>query len=132
MKSGYLSFEAPREIAQYNLRYHSSSLSKYIDIARSDSISIQNTDSVNVMVDGHIVKVSWDIYSQTKTAWDWVGIFEEGSDNHTYLMCQYVDPKTDVLVFQPVPSGKKYEARYFSSKVGKYVDFRKSPVFTIN
>jgi len=132
MKVGYLTFEAPREIAQYNLRYHSSSQSKYIDISRSDSISIQNTDSVNVMVDGHIVKVSWDIYSQTKTAWDWVGIFEEGSDNHTYLICQYVDPKTDVLVFQPVPSGNKYEARYFSSKVGKYVDFRKSPVFTIN
>jgi len=130
VKSGFLIFDAPKEIAVYNLRYHSPSLSKYIDIARSEPISIQNTDSVNAVVNNGTVTVTWDIHSQPQTSWDWVGIFEVEASNTTYLMFKYIDVNTNQAIFQPIPLGKRCEARYFSSKLGKYVDFRKSSIFT--
>jgi len=132
LKSGHLLFDAPKEVDTYDFRYHSASQSKYIDIARSEPVIIQNTDLVNVKVEGEGVTVSWDIYSQPLTSWDWIGLFEVGSDNYTYVMTKYIDLKTNSILFHPLPPGKFYEARFFSSKVGKYVDFRKSMVFSIN
>jgi len=132
LKANCVIFEAPKEVTSFNLRYHSSTLSKYVDIARSDPIQIQNTDTITATVGNGIITVTWDIYSQPQTSWDWIGIFEEGAPNTTYLMFKYVDVNTNVAIFQPIPtSGKRYEARYFSSKVGKYVDFRKSTPFTV-
>jgi hypothetical protein len=130
MKSGFNIFEAPKEVAVYHLRYHSASQSKYIDIARSDLIDIQNTDSINAVYNNGTVTVNWDIHSQPYTSWDWVGIFEEGAPNANYLIFKYIEPNTNSAVFTGIPTGRRCEARYFSSKVGKYIDFRKSPVFT--
>jgi hypothetical protein len=129
MKAGYIIFEAPKEVAVYHLRYHSVSQSKYIDIARSDLIHIQNTDSITAILNNGTVTVTWDIHSQPHTTWDWVGIFEEGAPNTNYLIFKYIDVNSNIAVFPGIPTGRRYEARYFSSKVGKYVDFRKSPIF---
>jgi len=130
LKSRYNIFEAPKEVASYHLRYHSASQSKYIDIARSDPIHIQNTDSINTVLHNGTVTVIWDIHSQPHTTWDWLGIFEEGAPNTNYLIFKYIDVNTYSAVFPGIPTGRRYEARYFSSKVGKYVDFRKSPIFS--
>jgi hypothetical protein len=130
VNSGFLKFEAPKEVGVYNLRYHSAQHSKYIDITRSEIISIQNTDAIYVTSKNGIVTVTWDIFSQPPTTWDWIGIFEEGAPNTSYLMFSYINLNSNNTSFQPVPTGKRCEARYFSSKVGKYVDFRKSSIFT--
>jgi len=130
IKSDYLIFEAPKEIGCYNLRYHSASQSKYLDISRSDVIQISNTDLVSTVYSNGIVTVSWDIHSQPQTNWDWIGIFEEGASNTSYVMFKYVEVNTSSTTFHPLPTGNKYEARYFSSKLGKYCDFRKSDIFT--
>jgi len=130
VNSGFIRFEAPKEVGVYNLRYHSASHSKYIDITRSELIQIQNTDSITTVVNNGAVTVTWDIYSQQPTSWDWIGIFEEGAPNTTYLLFSYINLNSNTTSFQPIPTGKRCEARYFSSKVGKYVDFRKSSIFT--
>jgi len=129
VKSGYMFFEAPKEVAVYHFRYHSVSYSKYIDIARSESFTIQNTDSINAIYNNGDITVTWDIHSQPHTKWDWVGIFKVGAANNDYVIFKYVEPNSNTTTIQNIPSGT-YEARYFSSKVGKYTDFRKSSTFS--
>jgi len=123
-------FEAPVAIGKYNLRYHHAGFSKYFDLVRSEEyFEIINTDRLNVEVDKNTVTVSWDIHSQPETSWDWVGIFKKNTHNKNYLEFKYVDLSTRILVFSAKEPGE-YEAKYFSSKVGKYEDFKVTP-FTI-
>jgi len=134
--SGTLTFSAPVKIGIYQFRYHSSLSSKYVDIVRSVSLEIKNTDIMEVRVDsgekGNIV-VTWDIVSQPKSSWDWIGIFEYGASNNSYMCSSYVNmTKNEVsLPKSNLKPGLSYEARYFSNKLGKYTDFRKTEPFHI-
>jgi len=124
-------FEAPTQVALFNVRYHSAAQSKYADVVRSGSIEIPNTDSVTTAVDKGVITVTWDIHSQPHTSWDWVGIYKPGTTNNTnYVDYKYVDGTAKVLVFSVKEPGE-YEARYFSSRLGRYTDFRKSIVFVV-
>jgi len=132
MSSHTLFFEAPLGVGKYNLRYHHSGFSKYVDLVRSEDFEILNTDKLNVKVDGKTVTVSWDVHSQPVTSWDWIGVFKKdhGNNNKNYLEFKYVDIATKALIFVINEPGE-YIAKYFSSKVGKYEDFRSIP-FAIN
>jgi len=131
-KNNHVVMDAPCEVETYNVRYHSSTQSKYTDIARSDSIQIENTDTVTATVTKSVVTVTWDIHSQPHTTWDWVGIYKKGiTSNTNYVDYKYIDLNTKVLVFSVREAGE-YEARFFSSRLGRYTDFRKSNAFVVN
>jgi len=129
--AGAVSIEAPRNVGKYQLRYHSSSQSKYVDCARSQEIEIINTDSVTAENDNGMITIVWNIHSQPKTKWDWVGLFKVGASNTDYMTYKYVDLLTDTLVLDCPQQPGKYEVRYFSSLVGKYESFRSSVPITI-
>jgi len=71
------------------------------------------------------------VHSQTKTSWDWVGIFAVGAANTKYLQYKYIDPHSTALTFDVPMAHGTYEARYFSYNLGKYADFRKSKTFQV-
>jgi len=73
-KVGTLTIEAPTEVGLYDLRYHSASLSKYVDVCRSNEIEIPNTDMITATIEMYII-VSHNIHSYPKSSWDWVGIY---------------------------------------------------------
>jgi len=101
-------------------------------------LKIVNTDSFDyinaeVVRDYKELKITWDIVSQPRSTWDWIGIFKTGEPNHQYIYSTYVSPtKTSftwkISGFIPGP----YEVRYFSNSLGKYTDFRKSPSFQLD
>jgi len=128
----FVDFEGPREITEYDFRYHSGSQSKYSDVVRSSLFAVENTDRVLAEFDGGVIAVSWDIHSQEKTTSDWVALFKVGeTNNKNYIQYKYVDNNSNATVFiAPVEKGQ-YEVRYFSYNLGKYVDFRKSNVVVI-
>jgi len=131
LQNNFVIFEAPCSIDTFNIRYHSSSQSKYIDVARTDPIEILNTDIVTATVDNGLITVTWDIHSQPHTNWDWIGIYKKGTTiNKNYIDYKYIDTTNKVLVFTVKQAGE-YEARYFSYRLGKYVDFRKSNTFVV-
>eukprot|EP01125_Pyxidicula_operculata_P007691 TRINITY_DN2603_c0_g1_i1.p1 TRINITY_DN2603_c0_g1~~TRINITY_DN2603_c0_g1_i1.p1 ORF type:complete len:615 (-),score=173.71 TRINITY_DN2603_c0_g1_i1:165-2009(-) len=131
---GEMTFEAPNKINTYEFRYHSLSKDwgKNKDVCRSNPFEIQNTDWVNVEVTKNLITVKFDIHSEAATKWDWVGIFKEGeANNASFLKYKYVTAP-GIIFFETddLPSGV-YEARYFSSTIGKYVSFRKSNTFEL-
>jgi len=131
LQSGVLVFEAPTQVGTYNLRYHAASQSKYADIVRSDTIEILNTDWVRATVGEGVITVTWDIHSQPITTWDWVGIYKTGTTlNTNYVDYKYIDINSKMLLFSAKEPGE-YEARYFSSRLGRYTDFRQSNKFIV-
>jgi len=131
LQSQVLVFDAPTQVGIYNLRYHAASQSKYTDVARSDTIDILNTDWVTATVGEGVITVTWDIHSQPLTSWDWVGIYKKGTTANTnYVDYKYIDVTSKVLLFSVKEPGE-YEARFFSSRLGRYTDFRQSNTFNV-
>jgi len=126
-KIPFVEFDTPREIMEYEFRYHSSTQSKYQDLTRSETIIIENTDIIHAEIEGKIITVNWDINSQEKTTSDWVGLFKiQELNNKTYIQYKYVDAHSNAVVFDTPNEKGTYEIRYFSYNLGKYTDFRKS------
>jgi len=126
-KFDYVEFDAPREILEYEFRYHSATQYKYQDLTRSEIINIENTDRVSAEIEGGIITVNWDIHSQEKTTSDWVGLFRvEELNNKNYVQYKYVDIHSNATIFALPKEKGTYEVRYFSYNLGKYNDFRKS------
>jgi len=127
-KVNYVEYDAPRDIMEYEFRYHSSTQSKYQDLTRSETINIENTDRINAEIEGgQIITVNWDISSQEKTTSDWVGLFKINEvNNKNYLQFKYIDAHSNATIFAVPKEKGTYEVRYFSYNVGKYNDFRKS------
>lgn len=80
---------------------------------------------------GGLVTVTWDIHSQPKSGWDWVGLFPVGTTNTKYLAYKYIDVNTNSTFFEVPTQHGEYEVRYFSAALGKYVDFRKTKIFVV-
>jgi len=130
--SGCIYFTAPTGIGKYQFRYHSASQSKYQDVIRSDPVEIKDTDIIEASLDGkNCVKVTWDIISQPKSSWDWIGIFECGATNKNYVYSTYITNTQNDIIWVPITTLKTgfYEARYFSDKLGKYATFKISKPF---
>jgi len=145
----FIEIPPPTAIGSYEVRFHSALQSKYADVCRSSTFHVENTDWVKAEVTPGLVAVSWDIHSQPKSTWDWVGIFRVGASNHQYVSYKYVLPDSSALVrsnsirvvamlahthpqtFDAPKEPGDYEVRYFSYHVGTYADFRKSAPFKI-
>lgn len=127
----YVELSAPTAIDSYEVRFHSAHQSKYADVCRSEPFHVQNTDWVKAEVAGGLVAVSWDIHSQPRSPWDWVGIFRVGAPSNKYYAYKYIDTSSCALTFEVPTEPGEYEARYFSNNLGKYTDFRKSRSFTV-
>jgi len=134
LAAGYILFTGPVKSGKYQFRYHSGSQSKYQDITRSNPVEIKDTDFIKVTLDGNYVNVSWDIISQPKSSWDWIGIFQCGESNKNYLYSSYIPPLKNTIIWEPESTIKSglYEARYFSDKLGKYTTFKISTSFELN
>ena len=61
------------------------------------SLSI-DFDVVTAEVAGGMVAVSFNIFSQPKSSWDWVGIFKVGAPNNTFVAYSYVKADTNAVV----------------------------------
>jgi hypothetical protein len=131
LNKGTVELPAPPEIDTYEVRFHSAQQGKYADVCRSQKFEIPNTDSVTAEVASGIVTVTWKIFSQPKSSWDWVGLFAVGANNSTFVAYKYIDTAANALVFEVPKDHGVYEARYFSNALGKYADFRKSSQFHV-
>jgi len=130
-KNAYLEFDSPKEIDEYDFRYHSATHGKTVSIVKSLSFIVQDTDTVSVTVEGPAIVVKWDINSQTQTTSDWVGLFKASEKNNSkYLDSKYVNLTTNNVTFNTKEKGEM-EVRYFSYNVGKYANFKKSNVFVV-
>jgi len=128
-----ITFACPKEVGSYDLRYFSGSGSRYEDLIRSTSFEVHNTDSVTVEITEGLLKVSWDIFSVAQTTYDWIGLYrasEVSNRNYERSTSHYVDITKNYTLL-PLPTPGHYEVRYFSSIVGKYENFRKSAVFSV-
>jgi len=129
MKSGFLNFDAPKEVATYEFRYHCRGM-RTVECAVSNSISIANTDSIVANINDGMIAVTWDIHSQSKTSWDWVGLYKSSENsNMNYLSYKFIDLSSNAMIFEKPKIPGQYEVRYFSFNVGRYTSFRKSLPF---
>jgi len=130
----FVEFEAPREVYEYEFRYHSGSQPKTHDVVRSDVIYVENTDIIVAESDGGVIAVSWDIHSQEKTSSDWIALFKVTEANNRNFIgdYKYVDINSNATVFLAPTEPGEYEIRYFSYNVGRYTTFRKSNPVIIN
>jgi len=127
-----IEFDAPKELSEYEFRYHSATFGKNVSVVSSPIFTVEDTDTVIVTIEGSIF-VRWDIHSQVQTTSDWVGLFKASEKNNgNYLESKYVNVSTNNTVFK-IPKDKpgEYEVRYFSYYVGKYVNFKKSNIFVV-
>jgi hypothetical protein len=137
-------FDAPRQPGQYQLRYFPAN-SSYNDVARSNLITIEDRDMVLAtpsMLDVNSrekISVSWRISSTETTKWDWVGLYEVGTD--TYLEYRYVEPGKNSTTFACPTKPGTYEARYClaatssllstgQTKASNKITVRSSPIGT--
>jgi len=129
----FVEFECPREITEYEFRYHSSTQSKYQDLTRSKLFIVENTDIITAQIDGRMITVSWDIHSQEKTTSDWIGLFNVNeTNNKNYLQYKYIDTYSNAAIFTIPRERGQFEVRYFSYNLGRYNDFRKSNQIIVN
>eukprot|EP01125_Pyxidicula_operculata_P001596 TRINITY_DN11446_c0_g1_i1.p1 TRINITY_DN11446_c0_g1~~TRINITY_DN11446_c0_g1_i1.p1 ORF type:complete len:567 (-),score=93.96 TRINITY_DN11446_c0_g1_i1:43-1743(-) len=128
-------FDAPNEVGRYYFVYSSSSWPKHYPQLRSDTFEIKNTDMLTVTKnDNKTIVVNHDIHSQTKSTWDWIGIFTDDETNmKNFKLFKYIELSSSKVTFDvsSLPTPGKYVARYFSSTVGKYLSYRSSIPFDL-
>eukprot|EP01129_Flabellula_baltica_P010072 TRINITY_DN4211_c0_g1_i2.p1 TRINITY_DN4211_c0_g1~~TRINITY_DN4211_c0_g1_i2.p1 ORF type:complete len:380 (+),score=48.64 TRINITY_DN4211_c0_g1_i2:551-1690(+) len=131
-KQKTLIFPAPRSPGNYQFRYHSSYKIRNEEIMRSEIFTIDNTDILEAVVEGNLVKVSWNISSQKQTTYDWIGLYNlTETSNRNYLQCNYINLSESSTIYPLPTSPGLYQFRYFSSAVGKYKSFLNSNTITI-
>ncbi|KAL6065953.1 hypothetical protein QOT17_009926 [Balamuthia mandrillaris] len=113
-----VTFKAPKQPGQYELRYFPSGAG-YNDVARSPLIRIEDRDVViccpSKVSIGSMdkLKASWNIYSVETSSWDWVGLYPLNAvGKRSYVACQYAT--TNSCTFDIPAKPGDYELRYFS------------------
>jgi len=123
----FSAFNVPRTPGTYKYRYWAKSIGSG-PVAISPSFDVVNRDKLSLSIVDGLIQVTHDILSVVNNNSCWIGIFNEGNDK--YLSFQYISPPNKTLTFS-VPSGGRYEARFFSSS-DKYNPISRSDVIAFN
>jgi len=110
-----LSFDAPVKPQQYEFRLFSNS---YVDVARSNPITIEGADSISATYKDGIVTLSLHIVSVDPyydTAW--VGIyFTHETNNRQWRRYKYISDRNADVQFKAPRTPGEYEVRLFANK----------------
>jgi len=93
---GVITFDAPRQPGEYEVRYFFSSKrhgSGYAFSGKSEHIVIPNEDKIEVEATHPIVKVRWQTFSQEPNSSDWIGLYDSKEDNAKRLGWEYLSTK---------------------------------------